>query len=182
MLESRPGSTPQQINAALEGSAIDMNAAGFDHDSGYGLIQADAAIAALLAAGGNNAPPVASFTYTCSARTCSFDSSASTDDAGIVSYFWEFGDGGDSSSANPMHTYPANGNFGVTLVVTDAEGASDIAIAIFRVKNKGNSSGSSDGGDGGDGGTGGKEKGRMKCSDGIDNDGDGLIDAADPDC
>jgi len=31
-----------------------MNAAGFDHDSGYGLIQADAAIAALLAAGGNN--------------------------------------------------------------------------------------------------------------------------------
>jgi hypothetical protein len=50
------------------------------------------------------------------------------------------------------------------------------------VKHKGNTSGSSDGGDGGDGGAGGKEKGRMKCSDGIDNDGDGLIDAADPDC
>lgn len=40
------------------------------------------------------------------------------------------------------------------------------------------------GGGGGDGGgdSGGKEKGRNKCSDGIDNDGDGLIDGADPDC
>ena len=266
MLEARPGSTPPQINSALKGSAIDMNAAGFDHDSGYGLIQADAAIATLLAAGGNNPPiagftfsiadldvtftdtsadsdgsvtawnwdfgdgnsasvqnpshtyaagtytvaltvtdnddgvdsisqqvvvgtggggnaaPVASFTYVCSARDCSFDASASTDDAGIASYYWTFGDGSDSWSPDPTHTYPANGNFGVTLVVTDAELASDTAIAIFRVKNKGNSSGSSDGGDGGDGGTGGKEKGRMKCSDGIDNDGDGLIDSADPDC
>ena len=32
------------------------------------------------------------------------------------------------------------------------------------------------------GGGGGKEKGRKKCTDNIDNDGDGLIDAADPDC
>ena len=32
------------------------------------------------------------------------------------------------------------------------------------------------------GGGGGKEKGRKKCTDGIDNDGDGLIDGADPDC
>ena len=267
MLQARSYSTPQQINSALQGSAIDMNAPGFDYDSGYGLIQADAAIAALLASGGNNpptagftfsiasfdvtftdtstdldgsitawnwhfgdgnnaiapdplhtytaggtytatltvtdndggvdsisqqvtvgaiggnAPPVASFTYVCTARDCEFDASASTPEVGIVSYAWTFGDGGSSTSASPIasHTYPANGNFGVTLVVTDDEGASDTAIAVFRVKNKGNTSGSSGGGGDG-GGTGGKEKGRMKCNDGIDNDGDGLIDAADPDC
>jgi hypothetical protein len=32
------------------------------------------------------------------------------------------------------------------------------------------------------GGNGEKEKGRKKCTDGIDNDGDGLVDGADPDC
>ena len=267
MLDARPGSTPQQISAALQSSAIDMNTAGFDHDSGYGLIQADAAISALLAAGdnnlptagfafsnaglditftdtstdsdgsiaawnwdfgdgnntivqnpshtyaaggtytvtlnvtdndgglgsisqqvsvsagGSNAPPVASFTYVCNARDCLFDAAASTDDVGIVSYAWEFGDGGGftSTSLIASNTYPANGNFGVTLVVTDAEGASDTAIAVFRVKKNGTTSGTSGGGDDG-GGTGGQEKGRMKCNDGIDNDGDGLIDAADPDC
>ncbi|MCH8249752.1 MAG: PKD domain-containing protein [Proteobacteria bacterium] len=265
MLEARPGSTPQQINTALQGSAIDMNTAGFDHDSGYGLIQADAAIADLLALGGNNpptadftasisgldvtftdtstdsdgsitawnwnfgdgnsasvqnpshtyatggtftvavtasdndggmdttsqqltvgatggnAPPVASFDYACVARDCSFDSSASTDGVGINSYFWTFGDGSSSSLANPLHTYPANGIFVATLVVTDADLASDTTMAVLRVKNRGTASGSSDG-DADDGGTGGKEKGRKKCTDGIDNDGDGLIDSADPDC
>lgn len=37
-------------------------------------------------------------------------------------------------------------------------------------------------GSGGDTDTGGSEKGRKKCTDGIDNDADGLIDSADPDC
>ncbi|MCH8335927.1 MAG: hypothetical protein IIC61_08570, partial [Proteobacteria bacterium] len=56
--------------------------------------------------------------------------------------------------------------------------------ATFRVKNRGTTSGSTGGGDGGDSGgsTGGSEKGRKKCSDGIDNDGDGYIDGDDPDC
>ncbi|MDH3281424.1 MAG: PKD domain-containing protein, partial [Gammaproteobacteria bacterium] len=263
MLDARPGSTPQQINSALQGSAIDMNAPGFDHQSGYGLIQADAAIAALLVSGGNNlptadfsfsvvgldvtftdtsddsdgsiavwnwdfgdgtnaslrnplhtyaaggaytvaltvtdndggvdstsrlvtvgsgggnTPPVASFSYFCSARNCAFDSSASTDDVGISSYFWDFGDGFNASVPNPSHTYASTGNYTVTLLLEDAEFASGNATATFRVKNKGNTSGSSGGGDGGTTGT---EKGRMKCTDGIDNDGDGLIDSADPDC
>jgi hypothetical protein len=39
------------------------------------------------------------------------------------------------------------------------------------------------GGDGGgDSGSGGSEKGRKKCNDGLDNDNDGRIDGADPDC
>jgi probable HAF family extracellular repeat protein len=42
--------------------------------------------------------------------------------------------------------------------------------------------GTKGGGSGGDTGDGGSEKGRKKCNDGIDNDGDGLIDGADPDC
>jgi PKD repeat protein len=264
LLQAQPGSTPQQLNAALQGSAIDMNLAGFDHDSGYGLIQANAAIAALLAAGGNNlpvanfnfttndlgitfidtstdsdgsivawnwdfgdgnsaglqnpshtyaaagtytvaltvtdnegglgslsqqvsvsagggnAPPVAAYSFTCNARDCAFDSSTSTDDSGISDYAWDFGDGGVSTEANPSHVYAGNGNFTVNLMVTDGNLVSDSASTSVRVKNRGTTSGSSGGASGGD--TGGSEKGRKKCADDIDNDGDGLIDAADPDC
>jgi hypothetical protein len=48
MLEAKPGATPFEINTVLESTAIDMGTTGFDHDSGYGLIQTDLAIAALI--------------------------------------------------------------------------------------------------------------------------------------
>ena len=48
MLQAQPGATPAQANAALESTAIDMGPAGFDNESGYGLIQADQAIASLV--------------------------------------------------------------------------------------------------------------------------------------
>lgn len=41
----RPSSVPAQVYALLENSAIDMGVAGFDNDSGFGLIQADATLA-----------------------------------------------------------------------------------------------------------------------------------------
>jgi len=48
LLEARPTLTPAQSYAALENTAIDVGAPGFDNDSGFGLIQADAALASLL--------------------------------------------------------------------------------------------------------------------------------------
>ena len=42
----------------------------------------------------SNAPPVASFTNTCTALSCSFDGTSSTDpDGSVVAYAWTFGDG-----------------------------------------------------------------------------------------
>lgn len=70
-----------------------------------------------------SSPPTASFTSSCSGRTCAFDSNGSSDDYGIVSRTWTFGDG--SSAANvvaPSHNYAANGTYSVSLTVTDAEG------------------------------------------------------------
>jgi PKD repeat protein len=129
---------------------------------------------------GGNASPVAAFSYECNARSCLFDSSGSSDDVDIVSWGWNFGDGFTSADENAAHTYASQGNYTVTLIVADAENETDSVSATFRVKNRGNTSGSV----GGDGGTTetASEKGRKKCSDGIDNDGDGLIDGADPDC
>jgi hypothetical protein len=45
LLQAKPDSTPIQIYAALENTAIDMGASGFDFDSGSGLIQTDSAAA-----------------------------------------------------------------------------------------------------------------------------------------
>jgi hypothetical protein len=48
MFQARPTLTPGKIYASLENTAIDMGVLGFDNDSGFGLIQADAALAAAL--------------------------------------------------------------------------------------------------------------------------------------
>jgi PKD repeat protein len=67
-----------------------------------------------------NNPPTAAFTSPCTALSCSFDSSGSSDSDGtIASYAWTFGDGGTSPLANPSHTYGAGGTYDVTLTVTD---------------------------------------------------------------
>ena len=262
MLEASPGATPIQVQSALQSSAIDMGAAGFDNDTGAGLAQADAAIAALVASGSNvppaasfttaitalqvqftdtssdadgsiaswswsfgdgttssvqdplhtyaaagtynvtltvtdnqsatgsighavtvdsgatNTAPVAVFSFACTSLNCAFDGTSSSDDAGIVTYDWDFGDGSGSALAASAHTYAAQGTYTVTLSVTDAEGASDSASWSLRVKNRGSTTGSTDGGSGG----GEAEKGPKKCSDGLDNDGDGFVDSADLDC
>ncbi len=67
-------------------------------------------------------PPVAAFTAICTGLTCTFDSSGSSDDLGIVSRAWSFGDGATASSASPSHPYAARGTYTVALTVADARG------------------------------------------------------------
>jgi PKD repeat protein len=54
----------------------------------------------------------------------SFDGSNSTDPGGIVSYFWEFGDGGNASGAIVQHAYSAQRTVTGKLTCTDAAGNS----------------------------------------------------------
>ena len=61
----------------------------------------------------NFTPPMP---YECSNVT--FTSNVSAYD-GILSYFWNFMDGGNSTAANPVHNFTQDGNYGVTLTVTD---------------------------------------------------------------
>ncbi len=75
-------------------------------------------------------PPVASFTATpqsgASPLPVSFDASASTDpDGGSLSYSWNFGDGSTGTGVTTSHTYATDGNYIVTLTVTDDEGDTD---------------------------------------------------------
>ncbi|TPH15591.1 PKD domain-containing protein [Litorilituus lipolyticus] len=55
----------------------------------------------------------------------SFSSLGSKDtDGTIVNYLWDFGDGAQSTTANPVHTYSTSGSFTAQLTVTDNDGAS----------------------------------------------------------
>ena len=48
LLLAKPMLTPSKLYGSLENTAIDMGAPGFDNDTGFGLIQADKALAAVL--------------------------------------------------------------------------------------------------------------------------------------
>ncbi|HYX30770.1 MAG TPA: PKD domain-containing protein, partial [Pyrinomonadaceae bacterium] len=63
-----------------------------------------------------------------------FNSNGSFDpDGTIVSYSWNFGDGGTSSGAAPTHAYSAIGNFTITLTVTDNVGAQGTASTTVNI-------------------------------------------------
>jgi len=82
-------------------------------------------------------PPVARFTWSCvgqrSPHQCAFDASGSTDDVGIASYKWDWGNGrGETKVATTTrNTWAAAGTFTVTLTVTDTKGQQNsVAKAI----------------------------------------------------
>jgi PKD repeat protein len=76
-----------------------------------------------------NKAPTEAFTSSCSALSCSFDGTGSSDSDGTVSgYSWDFGDGAKSTSASPTHSFAAAGDYPVTLTVTDNGGATDTVL------------------------------------------------------
>lgn len=54
-----------------------------------------------------------------------FDGSGSSDDVGVVSYEWDFGDGTTETDKTVTHSYSATGTFVVTLTVKDKSGNVD---------------------------------------------------------
>jgi len=64
-----------------------------------------------------------------------FDGSQSSDEDGtIVSYGWDFGDGGTGSGVTVTHTYNEPGNYQVTLTVTDDDGTQDTCDKEIVIK------------------------------------------------
>ncbi len=78
-----------------------------------------------------NLPPVADLQASPTTGTIplvvNFQGNGSTDDNGISSFFWDFGDGNTSTQTNPSHTYTLAGTYTTTLTVTDDEGLTDTA-------------------------------------------------------
>jgi chitodextrinase len=82
-------------------------------------------------------PPVASAAASPSSGTApltvQFYGSAYDPDGWIESYYWDFGDGGYSYDASPVHTYAAAGTYVAWLSVTDNYGYSDFATVTISV-------------------------------------------------
>ncbi|WP_370089268.1 PKD domain-containing protein [Ekhidna sp.] len=68
-----------------------------------------------------------------------------TDETGVSSYFWDFGDGSTSTQREPIHSYSLNGSYTVSLTVETTNGCQttvsdeiviyEIPVADFRVSN-----------------------------------------------
>lgn len=89
-----------------------------------------------------NTPPVAQFVATASsdgsALTVLFNATESYDsDGDIVSYQWVFGDGYSGSGITRVHTYPRAGDYDVTLLVIDNEGAAQLVTRTIDPSNPG---------------------------------------------
>jgi PKD repeat protein len=73
--------------------------------------------------------PVPAFTNSNSGPTFTF-SNAST---GATTYFWTFGDGTNSTAANPVHTYSVTGSYTVCLTATNTCGNTTICDTVSAI-------------------------------------------------
>ncbi len=73
--------------------------------------------------------PVAKFKASdstgCAPKAITFIDQSVKGSGNIISYVWNFGDGGSSTAQFPTHTYANNGVYTVSLTVTDANGCSN---------------------------------------------------------
>ena len=113
-LADHPSATPAEVGTAVVNNATPNKVTGAGTGSPNRLLYS-------RFGGGSptDLPPTAAFTYSCTGLTCTFDGSGSTDDAGIVMYSWNFGDGQVGSGAIVTHAYGAGGTFTVALTVID---------------------------------------------------------------
>ena len=63
-----------------------------------------------------------------------FDATASTDNVGVASYAWDFGDGMTSTQAGVTHVYAVPGTYSGSVTVTDAAGNSQTATFTVTVR------------------------------------------------
>jgi PKD repeat protein len=81
-----------------------------------------------------NAPPVAAFGWEATYLEVTFTDGSTDVDGTVVEWSWDFGDGNGSAVASPVHRYAVAGTYGVTLTVTDDEGATDAVTETVVVE------------------------------------------------
>ncbi len=121
-----PAYTAQQVRDQLCDTAQDVmsveSGGGWDKYTGYGMVDAAAAVAG--GGGPVENPPVAAFVGTPTSGTYPLAVAFSDQSSGTpTSWSWTFGDGGTSTAQNPAHTYTVAGTFTVSLTATNAYGS-----------------------------------------------------------
>ncbi len=84
---------------------------------------------------GSNNPPISRFGFWSDNLNINFWFGGWDTDGWIVSYFWDFGDGSNSTVIGPSRRYAAPGSYTVTLTVTDNRGATGSSSQIINVIN-----------------------------------------------
>lgn len=133
---NNPNCTVEELRNGLNASAQDKGSNGRDSYYGYGIVKAKDADSYLKNVCGTpplNDAPEADFSSTINGLTVSFIDKSS-DDNGVASRSWNFGDGGSSSVVNPSHTYATDGNYQVTLTVADDQGLTDSKSSSVTVE------------------------------------------------
>ncbi|MEJ2720689.1 MAG: S8 family serine peptidase, partial [bacterium] len=120
-----PSWTPAQVRNQLVTTAIDSvnveSGSGWDRYSGYGMVDAEAAVG-----GGGPTPPVAAFTGSPTSGIEPLTVNFTDQSTGLpTSWSWTFGDGGTSVDQNPVHVYDNAGTYTVTLTATNAAGSDE---------------------------------------------------------
>ena len=114
-------------------TADDLGNPGVDPLYGAGRINIWAAVQAAVGSPPppppNNQAPTASFDVDCTDLDCQFQD-LSTDDGGVVTWLWDFGDGTTSPVRNPSHSYAAAGTYTVMLTVDDGEFTDDTSSDV----------------------------------------------------
>lgn len=84
----------------------------------------------------DNIAPVSRFTADVQGAKVSFTSTSTDEDGSIVSHLWDFGDNSVWNSQSVVHEYAEDGDYTVTLTVTDDAGLSSSSSAIITVNTK----------------------------------------------
>ena len=126
----RPDLSTQEVFDTLTSTATDLGSAGRDNTYGYGLVNARAALDAVL--GGCTSAPTSNFNVATNDRTVTLTSQSSG--CSLVGFEWDLGDGNLASGESISHTYAANGTYTVTLTVTDEAGLSDTSSQSVTVE------------------------------------------------
>ncbi|MDB4890886.1 MAG: serine protease [Gemmatimonadetes bacterium] len=116
-LQTHPTATPAQVRSYLLSNATPSAIKSVPSGTPNLLAYSPQTIS-------TNQAPNARFTASCLAMQCTFDATSATDDAGIVSYAWNWGNGRSETRSTPItkNTFATQATYSITLTATDAGG------------------------------------------------------------
>ncbi|SIS82960.1 PKD repeat-containing protein [Zobellia uliginosa] len=110
---------------------------GFDANAPDGRNEPKLSAIEIVSVGAVNEGPVAFASATplngVAPLEVNFNGSGSIDDVEVLSYTWDFKDGGSSTQMNPVHTFVDPGAYEVSLTVADAQGKTDTHTVTIQV-------------------------------------------------
>ena len=121
ILSRSPNATPAAVFSAVLNSAATNRLSSLGNGSPNLLMQVAQDTGSPI-----DRAPLASFSFSCDNLNCTFDGNASSDDNGISSYSWTFGDGSNGTGVTTARSYAAAGDYEVVLTVRDAAGQTGI--------------------------------------------------------